>query len=232
MITRASDPVRLAVFDCDGTLVDSQFLIVAAMIAAFRTRGHAPPSPDAVRRLVGISLPEAIADLAPNMPKQDRQAIRERCATIFASLRQSGKYEELLYPGVVEALEWLAGAGYLVGLATGKSRRGADWTLGRHGIEAHFATIQTADNGPGKPNPDMLFRAMAETGARPAETVFIGDTTFDMEMAVNAGVVGIGVDWGYHEPEELLRAGARVVLQRFGDLGLILTALNDHEADL
>lgn len=232
MITRASDPVRLAVFDCDGTLVDSQFLIVAAMTAAFRAHGHEPPAAEAVRRLVGISLQETIAELVPDAPIQDRDAIRQGYADSFATLRQGGGYDERLYPGVVEALDCLDAANYLIGLATGKSRRGVDWTLGRYGILARFATIQTADHGPSKPNPDMLLRAMAETGAGPAGTVFIGDTTFDMEMAANAGVMGIGVDWGYHEPEELLRAGARVVLQRFGDLGPILTDLNDPEADL
>ena len=93
------------------------------------------------------------------------------------------------------------------GVATGKSHRGLVDTLGQHNLLERFTTLQTADRAPGKPNPEMLFKAMEETGASPEVTVMIGDTSYDMEMAVNAGVLGIGAAWGYHETQELRGRG-------------------------
>jgi phosphoglycolate phosphatase len=103
-------------------------------------------------------------------------------------------------------------------VATGKSRRGLDATLARHGLEGRFMALKTADDGPGKPNPHMLLDAMAETGVTPDSTVMIGDTVFDIEMASNAQVRSIGVSWGYHDPDELRAAGAAGVIDEFGEL--------------
>jgi phosphoglycolate phosphatase len=209
---------RLAVFDCDGTLVDSQHSIVSAMHSAFAANGFEKPEPEAVRRVVGLSLVEAISRFLPDADTSTHDRITESYKEAFLSLRTRGEVREPLFPGTREGLETLDAAGWLLGVATGKGSRGLVITLEHHGLAGFFVTLQTADVARGKPNPDMLFRAMAETGADPGATVMIGDTTFDMQMARNAGTRAIGVAWGYHATRELWEAGAHIVVNDFGAL--------------
>ena len=209
---------RLVVFDCDGTLVDSQHVILDSMRAAFRAEGFAEPSAEAVRRIVGLSLVHAVAALLPDAGRATWEAITERYKEAFHEARLRPDFREPLFPGARELLHGLEGAGLLLGVATGKSRRGLDAVLDHHGLRPLFVTLQTADGNPSKPHPAMLERAMAETGSRPAETAFVGDTTFDVEMALAAGVRAIGVAWGYHPPQELAAAGAERVLDSFIEL--------------
>ena len=136
----------------------------------------------------------------------------------FTDLRNKGEVDDPLYPGALEVLEVLEAAGWVLGVATGKGRRGLLMTLETHRLTDRFQTLQTADSGPGKPNPDMLLNAMRETGADPAATAMIGDTTFDMEMAKRAGTMAVGVSWGYHLGEHLYSAGAQAVIEEFRDL--------------
>lgn len=205
--------VRLAIFDCDGTLVDSQANIVAAMAEAFRASGLEPPSGAATRRVVGLSLPEAMAALLPEAERGLHAKLAADYRLAFHRLRSSGTMlGEPLYPGIAEGLETLAAQGWLLGVATGKSDRGLALLLGHHGLAGYFLTLQTADRHPSKPHPAMLHAAMADAGAEAADTVMIGDTHYDMEMAVAAGVRPIGVDWGYHHPDELRAAGAAEVV--------------------
>ncbi|MDX1486109.1 MAG: HAD-IA family hydrolase, partial [Alphaproteobacteria bacterium] len=206
------EPPRLAVFDMDGTLVDSQHMIVAAMAEAFNALGLAPPSPARTRRVVGLSLGAAIASLAPGLGADQLARLEGGYRDAFFALREAGEVAEVPFEGALDALDALAGAGWMLGIATGKSARGLHATLDRFGLGGRFVTLQTADTAPGKPAPDMLLRAMAEAGARAGATVMIGDTSFDMEMARNARVAGIGVDWGYHDAHELMAAGARQVV--------------------
>ena len=217
--------IRLVVFDCDGTLVDSQHAIVAAMRRAFAANGLPPPDARAVRRTVGLSLGAAMAELWPQGGFEARTALVEDYRRASFELRARDGLEGLLYDGAAEALAGLAGAGYLLGVATGKSRRGLRATLERFGLAGHFATLQTADDAPSKPHPGMLENAMAEAGAAPSETALVGDTTFDIEMAVNAGASPIGVCWGYHGADELRGAGARAVVDNFAALPAVLEAL-------
>lgn len=214
----ADTPTRLVIFDCDGTLVDSQHVIVEAMDTAFRA--HALPAPAAVatQRTVGLPLAEAIALLLPDGAADRLNAVVETYKEVSFALRQHPDHEEPLFPGVVESLETLLGHRFLLGIATGKSRRGLEATLERHGLRDHFVTLKTADDGPGKPNPHILIDAMAETGAAPGSTIMIGDTTFDIAMAVQARARSIGVAWGYHAPEELIATGASHIAQQFEDL--------------
>jgi len=130
-----------------------------------------------------------------------------------------------LYEGTLDVLKKLALAGWTLSVATGKSMRGLLETLEKNEILSRFSTLQTADRARGKPHPDMLERAMRETGAPPEKTVMIGDTTFDMEMAVNAGVPAVGVAWGYHDSDELKLAGARTVVKNYSELPAVLTDL-------
>jgi len=209
---------RLIMFDCDGTLVDSQYVIIDSMQAAFRAHGVPPPAPDAVKRIVGLSLPQAISQLhgeADGATIENLVAAYKEC---FLELRASPDLHEPLFADVIETLTLLEETGYVLGIATGKSRRGLSAILETHGLAKHFVTLQTADDAPSKPHPGMLERALAETGMDKDETVVIGDTVFDIEMALNAGTGAFGVAWGYHDTVELKAAGAELVLERMCDL--------------
>ena len=214
--------VRLAVFDCDGTLSDGQAAICSAMAEGFAEAGLAAPDPHQVRRIVGLSLPSAIARLAPDeTPETHARAVAAYKAAFFRA-RERGTLHEPLFDGVPALLARLHGAGWTLGVATGKSDRGLTGCLTMHGIFDLFVTLQTADRHPSKPHPSMLETAMAEAGAEPSDTVMIGDTVYDIEMAVTAGTRAIGVAWGYHTPEELLAAGAEAVAVTPAELGEML----------
>ncbi|MGH6943588.1 MAG: HAD-IA family hydrolase [Geminicoccaceae bacterium] len=209
---------RLVVFDCDGTLVDSQQLIVRAMGGAFREHGLEAPPAGAVRALVGLSLTEAIGRLQPGVAATECLAIAASYQAAWRAIRASDGITEPLFPGAREALVELDRRGHLLGVATGKGRGGLLIVLEHHGLERLFVTLQTADRHPSKPHPAMLEEALRETGSRPEDTLMVGDTTFDVEMALAAGVRPIGVAWGYHPAEALWHAGAEVVLSGFGEL--------------
>lgn len=211
-------PIRLVVFDLDGTLVDSLHNICTAMSAAFVGLGLAPPGVPNVRRIIGLPLAQGIAILAPEADARTIERLAEGYSEVFRRRRREPGYHEPLFPGAQDALEALERAGYLLGVATGKGRTGLMATLEQHGLERFFLTLQTADDGPGKPHPAILHQAMEAVGAIPQNTTMVGDTTFDMALGVNAGAVAIGVSWGYHEPDDLLTAGARRVIDGFGDL--------------
>lgn len=201
--------VRLAVFDCDGTLIDSQVNILRAMRQSFDRQGLAPPADHDIRRIVGLSLVEAMQALLPQAEPARHEALALDYKHAFGRLRAAkGLDPEPLYPGIAETLDHLRDAGWALGVATGKSDRGLALALAHHGLMQHFVTLQTADRHPSKPHPAMLRAALAEAGAAAADTVIIGDTVFDMAMGANAGVRAIGVDWGYHDAAELRDAGA------------------------
>ena len=209
---------RLVVFDCDGTLVDGQAGICCAMEAAFAAADLAPPSRGDIRRIVGLSLPHALRVLAPQASEDARAIALEAYKDAFRASRLSGALQEPLFDGMGGLIARLDAAGWLLGVATGKSDAGLAATLERHGLRRYFVTLQTADRHPSKPHPAMLEEALAEAGAAPADSVMIGDTTFDIDMARAAGVRAIGVDWGYHEPQELLAAGADGVASSMEEL--------------
>lgn len=209
-------PVKLAVFDCDGTIVDSQYSIMACMAAAFTENGLISPGIAEVRRVVGLPLHRAIEVLAPD--GAPIAAMTDAYSRKWSEARSENALSEPLFPGILEVFENLIASGWLLGVATGKSMRGLEATLTHHDIASHFVTLQTADRARGKPDPEMLEIAMAETGAQPWNTVMIGDTTFDMEMARRADVRAVGVSWGYHAPVELTAAGAHVIAESMTDL--------------
>ena len=212
-------PPRLAVFDCDGTLVDSQANIIAAMADAFRRNGLPEPDPRASRRVVGLSLVEAMQAMLPDAEPALQLRLAEDYRQAFHRMRAEQRLSvEPLYPGVAAGLAELAQRGWRLGVATGKSDRGLALCLDHHGLAAHFVTLQTADRHPSKPHPAMLHAAIRDAGSSAAETVMIGDTVFDMAMGSAAGTRSIGVDWGYHEPAELNAAGASMVVTSFDEL--------------
>jgi phosphoglycolate phosphatase len=203
--------MRLAVFDCDGTLVDGQADVCWAMERAFTRAGLQAPNNHAVRRIVGLSLPAAVRALAPALADDQITAITEFYRSSFRARREEGLLDEPLYDGIAALLRELHGAGWQLAVATGKSDRGLAACLATHGIADLFVSLQTADRHPSKPHPAMLEAALFEAGADRAEAVMIGDTSFDMLMARSAGVRGIGVSWGYHAPAELRASGAVTV---------------------
>lgn len=213
---------RLAVFDCDGTLVDGQAAICEAMETAFAHAGLAAPARHAVRRMVGLSLPQALRRLAPHADDDQHAIALESYKDCYRAARLAGRLEEPLYDGIADLVTRLADAGWLLGVATGKSDRGLVACLEGHGLRQRFVTLQTADRHPSKPHPAMLEAALAETGATPAQAVMIGDTSFDIDMARAAGVRAIGVAWGYHEAHELTAAGASAVAGTVAELEELL----------
>lgn len=218
-------PLRLAVFDIDGTLIDSQHNIVSAMTEAWSAMNLGVPDPRAIRRIIGLSLVEACAALLPWANPAIHRAVAEAYKEAFRAFRLLPDHDEPLFPGTLAALSALETTGWLLGIATGKSRRGVEAMLDRHDLQGRFMTIQTADDNPGKPHPAMLQRAAVETGVDTALVAMIGDTTYDMAMAVQAGAIGIGVSWGYHGLEELRNAGAREIADSFADLPVLLAEL-------
>jgi len=216
---------RLALFDCDGTLVDSQHNICAAMAECFAMHGLEPPLPERTRRVVGLSLVEAMRAMRPEADDAAHVAMAEDYKHAFQAMRARGLDEEPLFDGVVALIDALEADGWLLGVATGKSDRGLGLCLTHHGLHARFVTLQTADRHPSKPHPSMIEAAMAEAGAPPETTMMIGDTSYDMAMARAAGAIAIGVAWGYHDAEDLRRAGAHHIVQTPGEILAVTRAL-------
>lgn len=206
-------PLSLILFDVDGTLVDSQGHIVAAMTAAFEECGQPMPTRQDILSIVGLSLPVAMKRLAPKYPAN---LLVDAYKAAFADLRGQDTGNSPLFDGAMQVLDELnLEPEYLLGVATGKSQRGLDHIFATHGLETFFITAQVADHHPSKPHPSMAWTAMKESGAE--RGVMIGDTTFDMEMGRVAGLKTIGVSWGYHSVDNL-RPYADVIIDHFTDL--------------
>ena len=220
-----SDP-WLLLFDVDGTLVDSEALIVEAMVLAFENAGVVPPDRHAIRRIIGLSLPLAIEALGVKGDEALVDEVGRNYKVAYGVLRDQQGRAEPLFPGVETLINELRGEDQvLLGIATGKTRKGVNGLLGPLGWDGYFQTIQTSCSAPSKPHPAMIEQAMREVGALKVNTIMIGDTTFDMEMAQNAGVAALGVMWGHHEAEELAAFQPRHIVQEVAELKDVLYSL-------
>lgn len=213
-----SEPLRLVLWDVDGTLVDTQHIIVQAFTMACQALSLTPPSAATIRSGVGLSLVESVAHALPDLAPETHVRLAEAYKDAYITLHARPDYSEDLFPGARQVLDDLDQAGYLLGIATGKARRGADRFIAHHGFEGRFVTIHSADEGPGKPHPRMCLDALRETGVDAANAVMIGDTTFDIRMARAAKMQAIGVSWGNHDPADLHGAGASHVIDSFDPL--------------
>ena len=205
--------MKLILFDCDGTLVDSAGLIHGCMERTFAEAALPLPAPDATRGVIGLSLDLAIARLLAREVDEAIGALVQRYKHHFVAMRAEAEFRENLYDGIGELIAGLAARDdVLIGMVTGKSRRGVTAVFETHGFGAHFLTVRTADDCPSKPHPAMVLECCADAGIDPADTIVIGDSVYDMMMAKSAGAQALGVSWGYGEADALSAAGADAVV--------------------
>ncbi len=211
--------MRLVIFDCDGTLVDSAGFIHACMARTFVEDGLEAPELEQTKSIIGLSLPIAIERLLDGDPDGRTGRLTAAYRENFVRLRSQDEFHEPLYEGIAELIGRLSQQDeILTGVVTGKSRRGLKLVLEKHGLSSQFHCQRTADDCPSKPHPAMVTECCVEIGVDPSAAVVIGDTHFDVEMAISAGADAIGVNWGYHAPDVLLQAGACRVLQKPAEL--------------
>lgn len=224
--------LRLVVFDMDGTLIDSQDVIIEAMRRAFARLDFPAPTDEQTRSIIGLSLDKAVTTIAPYLSPSEVAAGVEAYRSSFIDMRAESGAEAAapMYPGARAALDRLHRQDEtLMGVATGKARRGLDHAYASHGIGQYFVTHQTADGHPSKPHPSMLFQALNDTGVEVARAVMIGDTEFDIAMGKAAGFKTIGVSWGYHLLDRLKVASPDFIIDSYDDLDETLDVIwRDH----
>lgn len=216
--------LRLVIFDVDGTLVDSEADILAAMTMAYAAHGLPEPERGAVRSIVGLSLPEAFARLLPDHADRHATLVEAyKDAYVELRIRNGAEKGSPLFPGARDLLDRLRAEPYtLLAVATGKSRRGLDKLIEGHGLQGYFQSEQVSDHHPSKPHPSMIEACLAETGVDRARAVMIGDTSFDIDMARAARVRSVAVSWGYHPIASL---NADHIARDFGHLTEVLDSL-------
>ena len=190
----------LIVFDWDGTLMDSAGIIVSSIQGAARDMGLAEPSDQAARHVIGLGLSEALEYVLPGLPPQQYAPLVERYRHHFLARDQAIP----LFEGVAELIASLHAEGFLLAVATGKSRAGLERAFESSGIGGYFHASRCADETFSKPHPAMLLELIRQFDVAAGRSLMIGDTTHDLQMAINAGVAGLGVTYGAHPAENLV----------------------------
>ncbi len=216
--------MKLAVWDVDGTLVDSRASIHRAAVEAAHVIGIEPPSYEQVRQIVGVSLFEALQMMRPDLDPETIAAYSREFQNAFLRFHADPDFRETLYDGAHATLLRLKAEDWFLGMATGNSRRGVTRLTEKHGWTDLFDVTACADDGPSKPHPHMLQCNMNALGVGAHQTVMIGDTSHDIKMAREAGVHAVGVSWGFHTVEELELSGAHVIVHSFDELKAVLDA--------
>ncbi|OCP34833.1 HAD-IA family hydrolase [Ensifer sp. LC163] len=212
--------MKLALFDCDGTLVDSGGLIHEVMARTFEAFDLERPAISATKGIIGLTLDIAIARLLGRDHVDDQAlAMTAHYKAIFSGVRGEAGFQELLFPGIAQMMQALSGRDeLLIGAVTGKSRRGLTHIAETHGFDRMFFVSRTADDCPSKPHPAMVTECCSEAGIDPSDTVVIGDAIYDMQMAKAAGAAAIGVAWGYASVPDLVEAGADYIARTPTDI--------------
>ena len=216
--------LKLAIWDVDGTLVDSRESIFKTAEVAYRQLGWPVPTYDAVRQIVGLGLREAFVVLEPGRPDGEIDRLTQGYRTAFQALRDDPTFVEPLYDGAAETLDRLRSGGWKIAIATGKSRRGVETIVRMHGWADLFDSTHSADDGPGKPHPAMVLEAMRALSVPPERTIVVGDTAHDMRMAKAAGAYAQGVSWGFHTAAEIAEGRADDIVDDFATLNARLDA--------
>ncbi|MCY0094770.1 HAD-IA family hydrolase [Hoeflea ulvae] len=215
--------MKLALFDCDGTIVDSAAVIHACMERTFEDFGQVRPGLDHTKSIIGLTLDIAIAQMLNRIVDPEITAMTARYKEHFMLYRQSGGLLEPAYDGLLPLIKALAARDdVILGVVTGKSRRGLDAILAHHDLTQSFFVTRTADDCPSKPHPAMVLECCAAAGIEPAQTTVIGDAVYDMQMAVNAGARAIGVSWGYGPVDALTASGAGHVVTTAGEIATLI----------
>ncbi len=224
--------LKLAIWDMDGTLVDSREVIQTAMERAFEVHGLPAPAYEATRKTVGLGLSEACQMLVPeSFDMGALPALVDTYKQVFVARRDEDNFVEPLYEGAWELLTSLQEAGWVQAIATGRARRGIDAICDMHpGLADFFTTSWSADDGPGKPSPFMAMEAMKAVGAEPHESVMIGDSEHDIRMGRAANIYSIGVSWGFGTRAELEAAGAHEVHDDFATLSAAIISFGTKHA--
>jgi phosphoglycolate phosphatase len=212
--------MKLVLFDCDGTLVDSARLIHEVMDRTFVAFGHDRPEISATKSIIGLTLDIAIARmLGREQADEQSVAMANYYKSIYADVRDGQNMEVPLFDDIKLLIETIAARdGILIGAVTGKSRRGLAHVLDVHALAPHFIVSRTADDCPSKPHPAMVTECCRETGVEPRDTLVVGDAIYDMQMAKAAGARAIGVAWGYAAVKDLLSSGADAIAHHPSDL--------------
>ena len=205
---------ELLVFDWDGTLVDSAQAIVDALQGACVDLGVTPPTDERARHIIGLGLKDALRYAVPHVAERDYRSLVDRYRVHFLARDASMR----LFPGVLEGLAALQREGFLLAVATGKSRRGLERALDQTNLRRFFVASQCGDEGFSKPHPGMLEAVMAELAVACGSTLMIGDTTHDLEMASQAGVRSVAVAYGAHPKPQLMAANPEVCVDTAADL--------------
>nr|WP_256930372.1 HAD-IA family hydrolase [Pseudomonas sp. D1HM] len=205
----------MLIFDWDGTLADSIGRIVTAMQVAAQRSGHPERDEDSVKGIIGLGLPEAILTLYPEMTDAQVVDFRQHYADVYIAMDTE---PSPLFDGVLESLEAFRAEGYRLAVATGKARRGLDRVLKAHGWEDFFDVTRAADETASKPDPLMLNQILAHCDVRPEHALMVGDATFDLQMARNAGIDSVAVGYGAQSMERLLAFEPRLAIDTFSQL--------------
>ena len=217
--------LKLALFDYDGTIVDSAGMIVQGAIEAFRMCGLPDPDPQKVRENIGRPLAVALDVYMPVGYTVTPEQISEAYRSWYAEQGRLGLQNEPLYPGMVELIHELKSNDWLIGIATNKSRIGLTNGLAKHNLSNIFDITLSTDENIAKPNPAMALRAMKELGVEEKYSVIIGDTINDIGLGVNSGITSIGVTWGYNSRKLLISAGANHLVDNAQDLSKLMNKL-------
>jgi phosphoglycolate phosphatase len=205
---------ELIVFDWDGTLLDSQEHIVGTLFATCADLAITPPTREAAKDIIGLGLPEALEKLFPGTGPEERLRITDTYRRHFLGKPSPSK----LFPGVMETLHRLHTQGYLLGIATGKGRRGLDRSLEEFGLSELFHATRCADEAFSKPHPQMLLDLLEMLGVAAANTLMVGDTEYDMQMANNADTASLAVDYGVHDKQRLMRHNPLGCINAIGEI--------------